>query len=143
MLSPPDRRRAGNPVPGDLDAIWKALSAGTRRQILKLLRHGPLATTDIVQAIPDLTRFGVMKHISVLREAGLIKVRKEGTRRLNTLNVIPIRQVYDELVQGYQDVWAGQLTGLKRELETGAAGGFAEDAGGTDGVEDDLIDRGD
>ena len=105
-------------MPTDLDAIWKALSDKTRRQILKLLRERPLATTEIVQSIPHLSRFGVMKHMSVLREVGLIQVRKSGTRRLNTLNVVPIRQVYDELVHGYQDVWAGQLTDLKRELES-------------------------
>ncbi|MCH9648438.1 MAG: helix-turn-helix domain-containing protein [Deltaproteobacteria bacterium] len=105
-------------MPSELDAIWKALSDKTRREILKLLRERPLGTTKIAEAIPHLTRFGVMKHIGVLREAGLIKVRKDGTRRLNTLNVVPIRQVYDELVHGYQDIWAGQLTGLKRELES-------------------------
>lgn len=105
-------------MPGDTDAIWKALADKTRRRILKLLRERPLPTTEIVRAIPHLSRFGVMKHISVLREAGLIKVRKDGIRRLNTLNVVPIRQVYDELVHGYQDVWAGQLTDLKRELES-------------------------
>lgn len=107
-------------VLSDLDIIWKALSDKTRREILKLLRERPLGTTEIVEGIPHLTRFGVMKHIGVLRQAGLIKVRKDGTRRLNTLNVVPIRQVYDELVHGYQDVWAGQLTGLKRELEAAA-----------------------
>ena len=104
-------------MPDDLDRIWKALSDKTRREILKLLREKPLGTTEVVEAIPHLSRFGVMKHIGVLRDAGLIKVRKDGARRLNTLNVIPIRRVYDELVHGYQDVWAGKLTELKRELE--------------------------
>ena len=113
----------------DLDAIWKALSDKTRRRILKLLREKPLGTTDIVRAIPHLSRFGVMKHIGVLREVGLIKVRKRGTRRLNTLNVVPIRRIYEELVHGYQDVWASQLTDLKRELEGGTATRPARKAG--------------
>ncbi len=114
-------------MPDDLDTIWKALSDKTRRQILKLLRERPLGTTEIVRAIPHLTRFGVMKHIGVLREVGLVRVRKDGTHRLNTLNVIPIRQVYDELVHGYQDIWAGQLTELKRELESSASDKLPEE----------------
>ena len=105
----------------DLDQIWKALSDKTRRRILKFLRERPLSTTEIVEAVPQMSRFGVMKHLGVLRDAGLVKVRKDGKRRLNTLNVVPIRQVYDELVDGYQDVWAGRLTGLKRELEERAS----------------------
>lgn len=111
----------------ELDTIWKALSDKTRRQILKLLRERPLATTEIVDATSHLTRFGVMKHIGVLRKAGLIKVRKDGIRRLNTLNVVPIRQVYDELVHGYQDCWAEQLTALKRDLESGRSSNSPQD----------------
>jgi DNA-binding transcriptional ArsR family regulator len=57
---------------GDLDAVWKALSDPTRRAILDLLRQGPRTTTEIVDAFRHMTRFGVMKHIDVLREAGLV-----------------------------------------------------------------------
>lgn len=104
----------------DLEAVWKALADGTRRRILALLREGPLTTTEIVTALPHLSRFGIMKHMSVLREVGLIVVRKEGPRRLNSLNVVPIRRIYEQLVDDYQDVWARRLTGLKRELESGS-----------------------
>ena len=100
------------------EAIWKALADSTRRRILSLLRNGPVTTTKIVTALPHLSRFGVMKHMSVLRDVGLITVRKEGPRRLNSLNVVPIRQVYEELVTDYQDLWARRLTGLKHELES-------------------------
>lgn len=102
----------------DREAVWKALAESTRRKILSLLREGPLTTTEIVTALPHLSRFGVMKHISVLRNVGLITVRKKGSRRLNSLNVVPIRQIYEELVGDYQDLWAKHLTGLKRELES-------------------------
>ena len=57
----------------DLDGVWKALSDGTRRSILDLLRQGPRTTTQIVEEFPHLSRFGVMKHIEVLREAGLVR----------------------------------------------------------------------
>lgn len=102
----------------ELEAIWKALADPTRRRILSLLKQGPLPTTAIVTALPHLSRFGIMKHMAVLRDAGLIHVRKEGTRRFNSLNVIPIRRVYEELVEEYQDLWAKRLTGLKRDLES-------------------------
>ena len=54
----------------------------------------------------------------VLRDVGLITVRKQGPRRLNSLNVVPIRLIYEELVTDYQDLWARRLTGLKHELES-------------------------
>ncbi|MCI0451064.1 MAG: metalloregulator ArsR/SmtB family transcription factor [Candidatus Latescibacteria bacterium] len=103
----------------DLDVVWKALSDPTRRSILDLLRAGPQATTDIVAHFPALTRFGVMKHLTVLRDAGLVHDRWEGRRRINSLNAIPIRLIYERWVSGYQDLWASKLTSLKRSLEDG------------------------
>ena len=65
----------------ELDGVWKALSDPTRRAILDLLRERPRTTTEIVESFPNLTRFGVMKHIDVLRKAGLINTREEGRQR--------------------------------------------------------------
>jgi len=101
----------------DLDRVWKALADPTRRGILDQLRSGPRSTTDIVAAVPGLSRFGVMKHLSVLREAGLVQTREEGRVVYNSLNVIPIRQIYERWVSGYQDLWARQWTSLRRSLE--------------------------
>ena len=100
-----------------LDSVWKALSDPTRREILDSLRGGALTTTEIVSLFPNLTRFGVMKHLDVLREAGLVNTRAEGRRRLNSLNVAPIRQIYERWVSGFRDLWASQLVDLKRSLE--------------------------
>jgi DNA-binding transcriptional ArsR family regulator len=102
------------------DRIWKALADATRRKILDLLRDGPRTTTEIVQQFPKLTRFGVMKHIEVLRDASLINTRAEGRRRVNSINVVPIRQIYERWVSKYEDLWASKLTGLKRSLEEDA-----------------------
>ena len=104
----------------DLDLVWKALSDPTRRSILDLLRKGPMTTTEIVDRFPSLTRFGVMKHLSVLRDAGLVQDRWEGRRRINSLNAVPIRMIYERWVSGYQDLWASKLTSLKKSLENGA-----------------------
>ena len=101
----------------DLDRVWKALADPTRRGILDLLRRKPLTTTDIVERVPELSRFGVMKHLVVLRAAGLVHTREEGRSVVNTLNVVPIRLIYERWVSDYQDLWVRQLTGLKRSLE--------------------------
>jgi DNA-binding transcriptional ArsR family regulator len=113
------RRQKTRDAPTDLDPVWKALSDPTRRAILDVLRNGPCTTTEIVERFPKLTRFGVMKHLAVLRDAGLVQDRWEGRRRINSLNVIPLRMIYERWVSGYQDLWAGKLTSLKRSLEDG------------------------
>ena len=101
----------------ELDGVWKALSDPTRRAILDLLREGPRTTTEIVESFTSLTRFGVMKHIDVLRNAGLINTREEGRQRVNSLNAVPIRQIYERWVSRYQEFWADKLLRLKEDVE--------------------------
>jgi DNA-binding transcriptional ArsR family regulator len=101
----------------DLDRVWKALADPTRRAILDLLRRKPRTTTEITAEIPGLSRFGVMKHLGVLRGAGLVQAREEGRSVVNSLNVVPIRLIYERWVSDYQDLWARKLTALKRSLE--------------------------
>lgn len=93
----------------ELDAVWKALSDPTRRAILDLLRQRARTTTEITDAFPHLTRFGVMKHLDVLRAAGLIQTREEGRQRINSLNPVPIRQIYERWVSRYEEFWADKL----------------------------------
>jgi DNA-binding transcriptional ArsR family regulator len=100
-----------------LDPVWKALADPTRRAVLDLLRERPLMTTEIVEAFPHLTRFGVMKHLEALREAGLVHTREEGRQRVNSLNVFPIRQIYERWVSPFQEVWSSQLLGIKELAE--------------------------
>jgi DNA-binding transcriptional ArsR family regulator len=101
----------------DLDAVWKALADATRRAVLDFLRAGARTTTDIVAQFPDLTRFGVMKHIQVLRNAGLIRTRQEGRSCMNSLNAVPIRRIYERWVSKFEEHWATTLLGLKEALE--------------------------
>ena len=101
----------------DLDRVWKALADPTRRAILDLLRRKSHTTTEIVERVPAISRFGVMKHLSVLRAAGLVQTREDGRSVVNSLNVIPIRLIYERWVSDYQDLWARKLTSLKRSLE--------------------------
>ena len=109
------------PTKNDLDPVWKALSDPTRRAILDLLRDQPRMTTEIVDTFPHLTRFGVMKHLEALREAGLVNTREEGRQRWNSLNVFPIRQIYERWVSPFQELWAGQLLGIKNLAEEAVA----------------------
>ena len=106
----------------DLDAVWKALSDSTRRSILDLLRQGPRTTTQIVEAFPHLSRFGVMKHIDVLRDADLIDTREERRQRINSLNVVPIRKIYERWVGRFEDLWASHLLRVKEDAEAKATG---------------------
>lgn len=101
----------------DVDAIWRALANPQRRAILQALRDGPRTTTYLVEQLPDLTRFAVMKHIGVLRDCGLVLTEEQGKRKLNSLNAVPLRLVYEELVNGYQDLWARQLLRVQRRAE--------------------------
>ena len=102
---------------GDLDPVWKALADPTRRAILDFLRAGPKTTTEIVEAFPHLTRFGVMKHIDVLREADLVNTREEGRQRINSLNAVPIRQIYERWVSQYMEFWADRLLRIEDDFK--------------------------
>jgi DNA-binding transcriptional ArsR family regulator len=63
-----------------------------------------------------MTRFGVMKHLDVLRNAGLVNTREEGRQRVNSLNPVPIRQIYERWVSRYQDFWADTLLRVKEDV---------------------------
>src|SRR5262245_4294248 len=101
----------------DLDPVWKALSDPTRRSILDLLRAGPRTTTAIVDAFPELSRFGVMKHRGVLRAANLVNTREEGRQRVNSLNPVPIRQIYERWMGPFSELWAVSLLQLRDDFE--------------------------
>ena len=101
----------------ELDPVWKALADPTRRGILDLLRVRPRTTTELVESFPKLSRFGVMKHIEVLRAAQLVQTRESGRYRVNSLNAVPIRQIYERWVSRYEEVWADHLLRLKEVAE--------------------------
>lgn len=102
----------------DLDPVWKALSDPTRRAVLDLLRPGPKTTTEIVEAFPAMTRHAVMKHIDALRAAGLINTREEGRRRINSLNVVPIRRIYERWMGPFSELWSSTLLRVKEDIES-------------------------
>ncbi len=103
---------------GSHDIVWRALADPTRRGLLDELRDGPRTTSDLVESVADMTRFGVMKHLKVLEDAGLVVSRKEGRQRWNHLNAVPLRMIYERWVSRYEDRWAGSLMNLKHRVES-------------------------
>ena len=99
----------------DLDHIFKALADPTRRQILDMLRDGPQTTTEIVRQFPQLSRFGVMKHMDVLREADLIVTTAKGRTRENALNALPIRRIAERWISRFDAFWANHLLRFRED----------------------------
>lgn len=97
--------------------IWKALGDPTRRGILDQLAQGPRTTGTLADSFPDLSRFAVMKHLGILEDAHLIIWRKQGRERWNSLNAVPLRQLYERWVSHLEDAHAASLTQLGRLAE--------------------------
>jgi uncharacterized protein YndB with AHSA1/START domain/biotin operon repressor len=100
-----------------MDAVFKALAAPTRRSLLdELFREDGQTLSALEERLP-MTRFGVMKHLKQLEEAGLVVTRRRGREKLHFLNPVPIRLVHDRWVSKYAEPWAAALSGLKNRLE--------------------------
>ena len=100
----------------DLTTVWKALADPRRRAMLDLLRDRPMTTGEVALHF-DVTRFGVMKHLSVLVDAGLVLVRRRGRERWNHLNPIPIQQIHERWIRPYEIESAQRLLRLKAIAE--------------------------
>ncbi len=126
-----------------LDPVWKALSDPTRRAILDLLRDRPRTTTAIVECFPHLTRFGVMKHLDVLRKAELVHTRESGRERVNSLNAVPIRQIYERWVSPFQELWSSELLRIRELAEQVPSPGGEQEQGPARKQIDETKRRGD
>jgi len=100
-----------------MDEVFKALADPTRRGLLDRLFERDGQTLGELEEGPSMTRFGVMKHLKVLEEAGLLTTRKRGREKLHFLNPVPIRLVYERWVSKYAEPWASALSELKTEIE--------------------------
>lgn len=100
-----------------MDAVFKALADPTRRTLLDELFREDGQTLGALEAHAEMTRFGVMKHLKVLEEAGLVTTQKRGREKLHFLNPVPIRLVHDRWVSKYAEPWAAALSGLKTRIE--------------------------
>jgi uncharacterized protein YndB with AHSA1/START domain len=100
-----------------MDLVFKALADPTRRSLLdELFRQDGQTLSALEQRLP-MTRFGVMKHLKVLEEAGLIVTKRRGREKHHLLNPVPIRLVHDRWVSKYAEPWVATLSELKTEME--------------------------
>src|SRR5262252_8264951 len=101
-----------------VDEVFKALADPTRRSLLDELFRRDGQTLSELEERFAMTRFGVMKHLKQLEEAGLVVTRRRGREKLHYLNPVPIRLVHDRWVSKYAEPWAAALSDLKTGLET-------------------------
>jgi uncharacterized protein YndB with AHSA1/START domain len=102
---------------GGVDEVFRALADPTRRSLLdELFRQDGQTLRALEERFP-MTRFGVMKHLKQLEEAGLVVTRRHGREKLHFLNPVPIRLVHDRWVSKYAEPWAAALSDLKYRLE--------------------------
>jgi DNA-binding transcriptional ArsR family regulator len=104
----------------DDDRVFRALADPTRRYLLDRLHERDGRTLTELESELEMTRFGVMKHLKVLEEAGLVVARKKGREKLHFLNPVPIRQINDRWIDKYTEHRVSALLDLKNELEESA-----------------------
>ena len=103
---------------GRVDAVFRALADPTRRSLLDELFRQDGQTLSALEGRFTMTRFGVMKHLRQLEEAGLVVTKRRGRQKLHFLNPVPIQLVHDRWVSKYAEPWAAGLSGLKNTLES-------------------------
>src|SRR3954464_11177207 len=101
----------------DDDGVFRALADPTRRFLLDLLFERDGRTLSELESELEMTRFGVMKHLRVLEEAGLVATRKQGREKLHFLNPVPIRRTHDRWIDKDTERRVSALADLKTELE--------------------------
>ena len=105
----------------DDDRVFKALADPTRRHLLDRLYKRDGRTLSELESELEMTRFGVMKHLRVLEDAGLVVTKRAGREKLHFLNVVPIRVVHDRWIDKFTERRVSALTDLKRRLEKDSA----------------------
>ena len=97
--------------------MFKALADPTRRFLLdRLFQRDGRTLTDLESEL-EMTRFGVMKHLRVLEDAGLVVTQRSGREKLHYLNPVPIRLIHDRWIDKYRERQVSALVDLKSELE--------------------------
>jgi len=101
----------------DDDRVFKALADPTRRFLLDQLYERDGRTLTQLESGLEMTRFGVMKHLRVLEDAGVVVTRREGREKLHFLNPVPIRLIHDRWIDKYTERRVSALAELKAQLE--------------------------
>jgi len=99
------------------DLVFRALGDKSRRFLLDRLHKRDGQTLGELESELEMTRFGVMKHLKVLEQAGLVITRRHGREKLHFLNAVPIRLIHDRWIDKYREHEVSALTDLKNSLE--------------------------
>jgi DNA-binding transcriptional ArsR family regulator len=101
------------------DAVFRALADPSRRRLLDtLFADDGQSLGQLCAALPSMTRFGVMKHLALLEQAGLVVTHREGRTKLHYLNPVPIREIHDRWISKYARTTTEAMVGLRRRAET-------------------------
>ena len=102
----------------ELEPAFRALADPHRRTLLDRLREKDGQTLgELVAALPQMTRFGVMKHLRVLEDAHLVSTRRDGRRKLHFLNPVPIRLISDRWISRYAEPLVDAMADIKHTVE--------------------------
>ena len=104
----------------DDDRVFKALADATRRHLLDRLFVRDGRTLTELESELEMTRFGVMKHLRLLEDAGLVVPRRSGREKLHYLNPVPIRLIHDRWIDKYTERHVTALADLNNQLEASA-----------------------
>src|SRR4051812_49735859 len=107
--------------PVDDDRVFRALADPPRRHLLDRLFERDGRTLTELESELEMTRFGVMKHLRLLEEAGLVVARRQGRQKLHFLNPVPIRLIHDRWIDKFTEHRVAALADLKSELEEESA----------------------
>jgi len=99
-----------------MPSTYSVLAEPARRGILDLLRQEPRSVGELVELL-GLTQPGTSKHLRVLREAGLVSVRRQAQRRMYALRSEPLAEV-DAWLAPFRELWSDRLDGRERHLDT-------------------------
>ena len=109
-----------DPPIDEMDAVFRALGDPTRRLLLDALFASDGQTAgELCARVPRMTRFGVMKHLGMLEEAGLLTTRRRGRTKLHYLNPVPIALVAERWISKYAEPFTKAMVGLRVGLESG------------------------
>jgi DNA-binding transcriptional ArsR family regulator len=103
---------------GELDDVFRALADPTRRRLLDaLFRTDGQTAGELCAGVPEMTRFGVMKHLALLEGAHLVTTQRAGRQKLHFLNPVPIGLIADRWISKYAQPFTRAMVGLRAGLE--------------------------
>jgi DNA-binding transcriptional ArsR family regulator len=107
----------------ELSTLFKALGHPIRRRILDILKQSAKTTGELDEYFPEVSRYAIMKHLTILEEGNLVVVRREGKYRLNFLNAVPLQEMHNRWVGKYMETTANSLLNLRSVVEETSIGG--------------------